>query len=429
MCGIAGFIGRPKKYRASYELITNLFDHLESRGTHAAGFWATEVSGQPTETNHMKGSVIYHKEPGRSSEFIKGSYWEGLKKRKLDLCLVHARAATKGEGHANNNANNHPFVSSDLRIAMIHNGTLDEASFLKEKYQVLSDTDSEYLLRIYEAGLKREYYTIKGIPDAVAQKVNGIKDIWSYVTTGAMAVAVGERIDDQTRGLFLFRNEKRPLWLADLRKPLGQVFFFSSPDIWFRAVASSDNLKNICWGSHKLIELPPYQVWYMQIDKEDPTITDENLFKLGVSFTNAAKDWDKGEYVSVAEMPKEGEFPVISKIHNEAYKEKFYPPVPAPQAKAFPPCNVIKAPEPVEHRPYDREIERYTAANWEEHFPKCNHDHLCDQIKHLVAEIDTTATNLSLEGSLTPDDYQTLLESLEQHRADLEGTLRMLEPA
>lgn len=202
MCGIAGFIGLSKKPKATYEIMTSLFDFLEFRGTDASGIWATE-SGK-------NGRVFYHKEPIKSSQFVNKDFWKKLRKPKINLLLTHARATSRGNGHASTNSNNHPFVSSDKRIGMVHNGTIDEATFLSKKYQCFSETDSEVILRIFEKGME-DKMELEEIPDRISHRLGGIKDIWSTITEGAMAVALGEREDDSQRNLFLFRNDQRPL--------------------------------------------------------------------------------------------------------------------------------------------------------------------------------------------------------------------------
>ena len=126
MCGIAGFIGLSKKPKASYEIMTSLFDFLEIRGIDASGVWATEVGDD--------GRVYYQKESIKSSQFVTKKFWKDLQSVKLNLLIAHARATSKGGGHAFVNSNNHPFVSLDRRIGMVHNGTLDEAAFLNKKY-------------------------------------------------------------------------------------------------------------------------------------------------------------------------------------------------------------------------------------------------------------------------------------------------------
>jgi len=77
MCGIAGYIGHSKRPKLSFKLITSIFDHLEIRGTDASGVWGTEFGED--------GRIIYHKEPIRSSEFIRKPFWYKLKKIKTDM--------------------------------------------------------------------------------------------------------------------------------------------------------------------------------------------------------------------------------------------------------------------------------------------------------------------------------------------------------
>lgn len=392
-------------------MITSLFSNLESRGTDASGVWATETS--------KNSRIVYHKEAIRSSEFVKGEFWQDLKKSKLNMMLIHARAASKGGGIPAVNSNNHPFVSLDKRLAMVHNGSLEEAEFLKDKYEILSMTDSEYILRMYEHGLDKEYFEIKDVPNDIAWRLNAINEIWSVVSAGAMAVALGEWIDENTRALILFRNDKRPLWLADMRKSLGQIFFISSPDIWFRALAGNDELKKLCWSSQKLCELPPQQVWYLMIDKEDPIVTDENLFKFGVSISDNGKDWEKGNYCSIKTACLD--IPVISPLDEEVIP---------PEPEIIKPTKLLQLFENKSSYDYeatDCDDENETNEGFQEIMPPRNdHAAYCESIKQLAERIYTDATNMVMEGSLSVSDYQSLLESLEQTRYDLEGTLRIL---
>jgi predicted glutamine amidotransferase len=419
MCGIAGFIGHAKKPKTSFELMTALFKHLESRGVDASGFWATEESFEDE-----KGAVVYHKEPVKSSQFVGHPQWQNIKKFQIDMLIAHARATSNNGGHPSINMNNHPFVSSDKSIAMVHNGNLDEAGFLKQCFQTISDTDSELLLRIYEQGLDRDdFHGISGVPDKIARKMSGIKDIWSYISKGAMAVAIAERIDDHTRGLWLFRNEKRPLWLADFRKSLGQVFFFSSPDVWYETLESNEELKKICWGSQKIIELPPYQVWYLEIDNNHPTVSQDRFFKMQVQATETNTEFQPIPYREI--KPGNPAFPVIPNVEQES-----------PKSKILPISNVICKPHCEDEERLVRKSKKvlsygskfddpvYDDEN--NYYPKNNHEAICDSIKELTERISVDTTNLSLEGSVTPSDYELMIESLEQIKCDLEGTLRLL---
>lgn len=256
MCGLLGCIGKSTDRALSFELLTKLFELTESRGIHASGYWATEA---------QKNSIFYHKQPTKSSEFIKSSAWLRLKEHDLDCVLCHTRKASSGVGLPCINMNNHPFVSDDKTLALIHNGKIDnhEYSQLIKKYTVRSECDSEVLLRImqqaenYTAGELDFYFQELENPHRLA----GIKDIFSQVILGHMAVAIGELSSENDKMLWLFRNIHRPLWMVDLRVKLGQVFFVSEKEIWLQAqkAVAPDLESEAC-----LMELPVNQIWYFK---------------------------------------------------------------------------------------------------------------------------------------------------------------------
>ena len=422
MCGIAGYIGQSKKPKLSFNLLTELFDHLETRGFDASGVWGTESGND--------GRVIYHKEPIKSSEFVKGEFWQDLGKVKTNMMLVHSRWKSRGGGLARDNSNNHPFVSSDKRIGMVHNGTLDEFDYLKERYQILSDTDSEVLLRMFEHGIEE---------DSFDGRVQGFQEIWSLISEGAMAVAFGERLENNRRFLYLFRNAKRPLWIADLRKLLGQVFFFSSPEIWYRAIAGSPELKNVCSGTQNLIEVPTSQIWGFWIDDEHPmmTIQDQSpRYKVEVS--TEGESWSAGDVRKIKKP--QVQLSVISQLDDD---DKVLGEVTKPKK--------IKGKVPYqedgwEHdycvesdgtttstyeqsdELYDTEIETEELDFSVYETPSngfADHEELCRQIVDLTNSVETSASNSVMQGSFSKSDYQDLLNTLEQTRVDLEGTLRL----
>lgn len=386
----------------TYELITQLFDCLEVRGIDAAGVWGTECG--------EGGRVIYHKEPIRSSQFVKKEFWQSqVRKLKTNLLLVHARASSRGSGAASINENNHPFVSADNRIGMIHNGTLEEINFLKHRYQTLSTTDSEVLLRMYEHGLERDPLELD-TADEIAARMAGIKDIWSVISNGAMSVALGERVDDYVRYLFLFRNYKRPLWIVDLRDLLGQVFFFSSPDIWYQAIATTTELRRVATSAQKLIEIPADQVWVFRIDETHPMINGpEQIERFEIETKSTGQEWQAGERCNVPQ-PKV-QLDVITPV------------IPKPKLPdLIPPKNWQSLDE---NDDTDTEIDKdpYGLSLFE---MKHNaHETICDQIVDLAQSIQTLIGNTKLEGTLSAADYENILESLEQTRVDLEGTLHL----
>jgi len=255
ICGIAGFIGLSKDPSFSYEIITNLFKNTEIRGIDAAGFWGV----------NEKQDIIYHKEPIRSSDLVRKESWKAVKQFSPTLLLVHARAASLHVGTPEENTNNHPFTSTDRTLSLVHNGRIAEFDALKSKFNVASECDSEVLLRIIEAAPLRhkekeiEKFTLS---KEVAYRLAGIKDIYSLINDGHMAVAIGEILDNK-KYLWIFRNIHRSLWLVDLRESLGQIFFCSTPEIWNQSISRCRNIYK-----HALLEVKPEEVWCFKYNKD-----------------------------------------------------------------------------------------------------------------------------------------------------------------
>lgn len=407
MCGIAGFIGLSKKPKATYEIMTSLFDFLEFRGTDASGIWATEAG--------KDGRVFYHKEPIKSSQFVNKDFWKKLRKPKINLLLAHARATSRGNGHASTNSNNHPFVSSDKRIGMVHNGTIDEATFLSKKYQCFSETDSEVILRIFEKGME-DKMELEEIPDRISHRLGGIKDIWSTITEGAMAVALGEREDDSQRNLFLFRNDQRPLWLADLRDSLGQVFFFSSPDIWYRAMAVCAEGVKALVKNQKLIEIPSNEVWVFHVDDSTPNVGQQGQFyRFEMEVKDTGKNWNKDDFFAI-QAPKSKISVVTELFSDEGLGDEEDT------------CLVNEDFVNQHHKSRKSEIDRYDQPFVMDYdLGGTEHEALCDEIIKMAQSIKTTATNSILEGTVPSHLYQNVLESLLTTKTDLQGTLHLIE--
>lgn len=403
MCGISGFIGLSKKPKATYEIMTSLFDFLELRGTDASGIWATEAG--------KDGRVFYHKEPIKSSQFVNKDFWKKIRKPKINLLLAHARATSKGNGHASTNSNNHPFVSSDKRIGMVHNGTIDEATFLSKKYQCFSKTDSEVILRIFEKGME-DKMLLNNIPDRISHRLGGIKDIWSTITEGAMAVALGEREDDSQRNLFLFRNDQRPLWLADLRESLGQVFFFSSPDIWYRAMAVCAEGVKALVKDQKLIEIPPNEVWVFHVDDSTPSVGQEQFYRFEMEVKDTGKNWNQNDFFEI-QAPK-SKISVVTELFSDeglGDEEDTY----IENEKS----HYKSRKDEIDYCDQPR-ITDYDLGGTE-------HENLCDEIIKIVQSIKTTTTNSVLEGTVPSHLYQNVLGSLLTTKTDLQGTLYLVE--
>jgi glucosamine--fructose-6-phosphate aminotransferase (isomerizing) len=135
LCGIVGYIGNPNQ-AATFDLVNQLMIKTEPRGEHATGFWAAIGEGD--------NQIIYHKEPVKSTVFVQQDMWQkhgGAP--KPNLLIGHCRWTSPGGGPEKVNKNNHPHVSKDYRVALVHNGKIPEYNYLKKRYNVNTDCDSE----------------------------------------------------------------------------------------------------------------------------------------------------------------------------------------------------------------------------------------------------------------------------------------------
>src|SRR5690349_3501381 len=134
MCGIVGYIG-PKD--AAPILIAGLH-RLEYRGYDSAGI--AVAKGSKLDVLKCKGKV-------RDLEKLAPEHLEGT------VGIAHTRWATHGEP---SDANAHPHCDMRQRIAIIHNGIIENAAQLRAKLQAdgvkfTSETDSEVLAHLIAA--------------------------------------------------------------------------------------------------------------------------------------------------------------------------------------------------------------------------------------------------------------------------------------
>jgi predicted glutamine amidotransferase len=265
MCGLLGFIGESKNPEITKNLITELFAKTQTRGVDASGFYCS--------SSFDSNNVYFYKEPFPSTSFIHNKNYKELWNYDLNLGLFHCRAATMGVGIPAENKNNHPFVSEDNQKAIIHNGYIskNELRFLKSIFETNTDCDSELVLRILEQD---------GDLDT------RLSDFFAFTEKSAFAVAYAQ-IEKECRELILFRNLQRPLCLIDLREELGQLFFCSTPDIFFSAINNIKNAGNIKYG---ICEFEPYMVAKINLYKNKSLQVDI----IDISFKNDLnnKKWE-----------------------------------------------------------------------------------------------------------------------------------------
>ena len=135
MCGIVGYIGN----RPAYDILIKGLHRLEYRGYDSAGV------AMLTDDSRLN---IY-KTQGKVDDlerFCSSKALDGT------TGIAHTRWATHGEP---NDVNAHPHLSRSGRIALVHNGTIENYSVLKDALeqqgcQFKSDTDTEVLVQLIE---------------------------------------------------------------------------------------------------------------------------------------------------------------------------------------------------------------------------------------------------------------------------------------
>ena len=139
MCGIVGYTGsRPVK-----DILIEGLKRLEYRGYDSAGI-AIEQDGD-LQVLHRKGKVESLAHTAGHFDFT-------------GTCGIgHTRWATHGRP---SEANAHPHVSCDGRIAVVHNGIIENFAELREELQALghrftSDTDTEVFAHLIEEAIHR----------------------------------------------------------------------------------------------------------------------------------------------------------------------------------------------------------------------------------------------------------------------------------
>ena len=135
MCGIVGYIGRSNNVG---DILLEGLKRLEYRGYDSAGIAIVR-----------EGELFTDKMPGKIKELE-----EILRDKDLsgNNGIAHTRWATHGEP---NRINAHPHYSSDMKIAIVHNGIIEnyqtlKKSLLAEGRQFRSDTDTEVLAHLIE---------------------------------------------------------------------------------------------------------------------------------------------------------------------------------------------------------------------------------------------------------------------------------------
>src|SRR6187549_2257685 len=133
MCGIVGYTGP----REAYPIIIKGLQRLEYRGYDSTGVAL------------LNGGLNVYKKKGRVAELAETLVGKNL---HAHIGIGHTRWATHGEP---SDRNAHPHTSASGKLAMIHNGIIENYAQLKQElinkgYTFKSDTDTEVLLNFIE---------------------------------------------------------------------------------------------------------------------------------------------------------------------------------------------------------------------------------------------------------------------------------------
>ena len=182
MCGIVGYIGA----RDAYPILIEGLKRLEYRGYDSAG--VALINGD--------GAMNIYKEKGKVSNL------EAIASQRDTsghIGIAHTRWATHGEPSA---INAHPHVSQNGRLALVHNGIIENYASLKEYlagkgYTFKSSTDTEVLVQLVQF-MQDEYG--KDLEGAVVMALRRV--------IGAYAIAV---IDNECPDKIVVAKKSSPL--------------------------------------------------------------------------------------------------------------------------------------------------------------------------------------------------------------------------
>lgn len=141
MCGIIGYIGK----NSGVKLVLEALGRLEYRGYDSAGIAIRNGSSAKLEVRRRSGKL---------AELLNSIKHEPITGQ---LAIGHTRWATHGEP---SEANAHPHLDCTGKLAVVHNGIIENYARLKEKlvsqgHRFRSDTDTEVIVHLIEELAKK----------------------------------------------------------------------------------------------------------------------------------------------------------------------------------------------------------------------------------------------------------------------------------
>ena len=178
MCGIVGYVG----HRQATDVILDGLKRLEYRGYDSAGV-VVAPRGVDGETARAPLNVIK-----KAGKLVNLKNAVAVNPPRGTLGMGHTRWATHGRP---NDTNAHPHLSEDGRLAVIHNGIIENYVALKERlvargHTFLSDTDTEVMVHLVE-----DHYAGDCAGDLAGAVRASLREV-----TGAFAVVVSHAEHD-----------------------------------------------------------------------------------------------------------------------------------------------------------------------------------------------------------------------------------------
>lgn len=196
MCGIVGYIGQ----RRAYDVLIQGLHRLEYRGYDSSGVAMIADTGE----------LNIYKSKGKVEAL---EHFAASKDLSGSIGIAHTRWATHGEP---NDTNAHPHYSQSGRIAMVHNGTIENYTVLKQAlsehgYTFVSQTDTEVAVQLIEYIMKKNNCTLF---EAVTEATKKI--------VGAYAIAV---VDSENPNQIIAARQSSPLVIG-----IGEGEYFLASD-------------------------------------------------------------------------------------------------------------------------------------------------------------------------------------------------------
>lgn len=161
MCGIIGFAGKTE----AVPILLDGLERLEYRGYDSAGVAVVSADGR-LQVKKSKGRLSVLRELLDSQNPLSGN-----------IGIGHTKWATHGEP---NDTNAHPHVGQEGKIAVVHNGIIEnyleiKNSLIRKGVVFSSDTDTEVIIQLLEYYYRKKF----NLMDAVYAVLNRIKGAYA----------------------------------------------------------------------------------------------------------------------------------------------------------------------------------------------------------------------------------------------------------